>query len=99
MTTVEVELNKHKNCRDRDELGRLIREYKNLAIQHAKNFVMAGQYNTVALKLQEICDKLPAPHLVKNPTGGRQGAQVKTATLTSEEQARINAEWRQKAKD
>jgi hypothetical protein len=98
MVSVEVELNKHKNCKDRDELVRLIKEYKNLALQHAANLALAGQYSTVALKLQEICDKLPAPHLFKYPAGSAQNAQVKTATITNEEQSRIDAEWKKKTK-
>jgi len=97
MVSVEDEVNKYKNCKDRDELGRLIKEYKALAIQYAKNIVVAGQYNTVAFKLQEICDRLPAPHL-KNPTGSTQSTPVKTATITNEEKARISAAWKQKAK-
>jgi len=97
MIDVEAEVNKHRNCKDRGELGKLITEYKSLAIQYAKNFVLAGQYNMVAFKLQEICDKLPAPHL-KNQFGSTHNAPVKTATITSEEQAKINAAWKQKAK-
>jgi hypothetical protein len=94
---VEAEVSKHRNCKDRDELERVIREYKNLAIQHAIDFTMASQYNTVAFKLQELCDKLPAPH-IKIIGDNRPPAAVKTATITGEEQARIRAEWRKKAK-
>jgi hypothetical protein len=94
---IEAEVSRYKNCRDRDELEKVIREYKNLAIQHAKDFSVAGQYNTVAFKLQELCDKLPAPH-IKIIGDNRVSAPVKTATITSEEKARINAEWRKKAK-
>jgi len=97
MVDVESEVNKHRNCKDRDELGRVIKDYKNLAIQHAKNIVMAGQYNLVAFKLQELYDKLPAPNLKPIPSYS-QSAPVKTANITREEQARISAEWRQKAK-
>jgi len=97
MVDVEAEVNKHRNCKDRAELGRLIQDYKGLAIQYAKNFVVAGQYNMVAFKLQEICDRLPSSPLKSIP-GSKQGAKVKTATITSEEQAKINAAWRQKAK-
>lgn len=97
MIDVETEINKHKNCRDRDELGMLIKEYKNLAIEHAKNLVLAGQYNTVALKLQEICDKLPPPHL-KNPVISKQNAPIKTVTINREEQARISDAWKKRAK-
>jgi hypothetical protein len=95
IVNVEAEVNKHRSCRDRDEMGRAISEYKNLARQHATNIVLAGQYNTVALKLQEICDKLPAPHL-RNISGHSQGSSTKTATITSEENNRINAAWKQK---
>jgi len=98
MVSVEEEVNKHKNCKDRDELVRLIKDYKNLALQHASNLVLAGQYSAVAHKLQEMCDKLPAPHLFKYPAGGAQNAQVKTAAITNEEQSRINAEWEKKTK-
>jgi len=97
MIDVEAEVNKHRNIKDRGKLGKLITDYKSLAIQYAKDFVLAGQYNMVAFKLQEICDRLPAPNL-KNQMGSRQDAKVKTANITSEEQARINAAWRKKAK-
>lgn len=96
MINIEDELNKHKNCRDRDELGRLVKEYKNLALQHANNIVIAGQYNKVALKLQEICNKIPAPPMKKLP-GNTRPAPVKTVTITDEENARISAAWNQKA--
>jgi hypothetical protein len=95
MINVEAEVSKHKNCRDRDELGRLIKEYKSLAVQYAQNIVAAGQYNKVALKLQEMCDKLPAPNL-KYPTGNTLNVPVKTATISSDENNRINAAWRKK---
>jgi hypothetical protein len=95
MINIEAEVNKHRYCKDRDELERVIKEYKNLAIQHARDFTVAGQYNTVAFKLQELCDKLPAPH-IKIIADNRVSAPVKTATITSEEQARIRAEWRNK---
>ena len=97
MVDVEAEVNKHRNCKDRAELGRVIHDYKNLAIQYAKNFVVAGQYNMVAFKLQEICDRLPLSN-VKTSTDNTLGVPVKTATITNEEQARINAAWKQKAK-
>jgi hypothetical protein len=96
MFSIEDEVNKHKNCKERDKLEKFIQEYKGLALQHAKNFVLAGQYNAVAHKLQEICDRLPAPH-IKHPGGSTQSGPVKTATITSDENARINAAWRQKA--
>jgi hypothetical protein len=57
---------------------------------------MAGQYNTVALRLQEIYDKLPAPHLKNIPGSRTSDAQTKTASITNDENARINAAWRKK---
>jgi hypothetical protein len=95
MISVDDEVNKYKSCRDRDELNRQIKNYKNLALQSASNLVLAGQYSAVAHKLQEMCDKLPPPQLVKHPTGGRQKP-VKTADITNEEQARIDAAWQKK---
>ena len=97
MTGVEAEVNKYKNCRDRDELIMLIKQYKDLALEHAANLVLAGQYTTVAHRLQEMCDKLPAPHLIKYPTGSAH-TPVKTAAITDEEQAKIDAAWRKKTK-
>jgi hypothetical protein len=94
MINVEAELNKHKNCKDRDKLERLIQEYKSLALQHAKDFTTAGQYNMVAQKLRAICDRLPQ-HL-KNQAG-RTSAPTKTANITGDENAKINAAWNQKA--
>jgi hypothetical protein len=96
MTGVEAEVNKYKNCRDRDELVRLIKDYKNLALQHAENLILAGQYSTVAHRLQELCDKLPAPTLIKHPSGA--SAPVKTADITNEEHSRISAAWHEKTK-
>jgi len=95
MIDVETEVNKHKNIKDRGKLGKVITDYKNLALQYAKDFVLSGQYNMVAYKLQEICNALPAPHV---KTGNIQSAPVKTATITNEEKAKINAAWRKKAK-
>jgi hypothetical protein len=94
---VEAEVNRHKNCTDRSKLEKLIQEYKGLAVQHATNFVMASQYNNVALQLQKLCDRLPAPHF-KNIPGSTPGApaQVRTATISDEEDARIKAAWKQK---
>jgi hypothetical protein len=92
---VEAEVNKYKTCRDRDELGRMIREYKSLAMQHATNMVMAGQYNMVARKLEEIFDKLPDPHL-KNITVRPHEVNVKTASISDAENARIKADWKKK---
>ena len=97
MINVEAEVSKYKNCRDRDELGRLIKGYKSLALKNASNLSAAGQYSLVAQKLQEMCDRLPAPQLVKYPTGGARS--VKTATLSNEEQAQINAAWEKKTKN
>jgi len=97
MVSVEDEVNKHKNCKDRGELGRLIKDYKNLALQNASNLVVAGQYSTVAQKLQEICDRLPAPQLFRYPTG-KNGGQVKTASISEDEHKKIDAAWRKKAK-
>jgi len=96
MINVEAEVNKHKACTDRGKLERLIQEYKSLALQYAKDFTAAGQYNMVAQRLQKICDRLPAPYL-KNPSGNTSSAPVKTATITSEEDARIKAAWKQRA--
>jgi len=96
MIDVEAEVNKHKTTRDRTELEKRIQEYKMLATENATNLVMAGQYSMVARKLQEICDKLPAPKLRNYPTG--QGGSAQTARITSEEQARIDADWRKKTK-
>ena len=97
MISVDDEVNKYKNCKDRDELNRQIKNYKNLALQSASNLVLAGQYSTVAHKLQEMCDKLPAQQIIKRPPSGRQKP-VKTADITNEEQARIDADWRKKTK-
>jgi len=97
MVNVDAEVSKYKNCKDRDELVRRIKEYKGLALQHASDFVTAGQYNMVALKLQEVCDKLPAPRL-KNIVPNAPNVPVKTANITNEENARISAAWKKKAK-
>jgi len=48
MVDVESEVNKYRNCKDREEIERAIQDYKNLAMQHAKDFTLAGQYNMVA---------------------------------------------------
>jgi hypothetical protein len=96
MISIEDEVNKHRNCRERDKLEVIIKDYKNLALQYAQNIVLAGRYNMVALKLQEICDKLPAQNL-KRPASKAQNVPVKTADITSAENARIKAEWDQKA--
>jgi len=95
---VEAEVNRHKHCKDRDELGRVIKDYKNLALQHATNLIVAGQYTMVAQRLQDICNKLPAPQLIKYPTGSAQNTPTKTATITDEERNKINTAWKKKAK-
>jgi len=94
MIDVEAEVNKHKSCTDRDKLERLIQEYKSLALQYAKDFTTAGKYNMVAQRLRTICDRLPAPHLKNARTTG---TSVKTATITSEDEAKIKAAWKQRA--
>jgi hypothetical protein len=96
LVNVEAEVSKHRNCKERDKLEIVIRECKNLALQHAMNLSVAGQYNTVAHKLQEICDKLPAPNLKGRTAGSTQHTPVKTATITNEENARIKAAWGKK---
>jgi hypothetical protein len=73
----------------------VIKEYKSLALQHAKDFTVASQYSTVARKLQEICDKLPPPNL-KGRTASIPSVPVKTATITGDENARIKDAWKQK---
>jgi len=98
MINVEAEVNKYKTCKDRDELEKLIKHYKNLALQSASNLTEAGQYSTVAQKLQEICNKLPAPQLIRYPTGSSKNGPVKTATITDEEHNKIDAAWKKKAK-
>ena len=96
MINVEAEVSKHKNIKDRGEFGRLIKEYKNLALQHASDMLLAGQYSMVAHKLQEMCDKLPAPNL-KNVVGNTQSAPTKTAKITKEEKVKISHDWDKKA--
>ena len=96
MINVEAEVNKHKNCKDRGELGLIIKEYKNLALQNSNNIVIAGQFNMVAHKLQEICDKIPAPTLKKIP-GITPNTPTKTAKITKEEKAKISAAWSKRA--
>ena len=97
MINVEAEVSRHKNVKDRGEFGRLIREYKSLAVQHADNLVMSGQYDMVAHKLQELCDKLPAPNLKKIQSAAP-GTPVKTAKITREEKVKIEKAWNKKAK-
>jgi len=96
MLNVESEVSKHKNCKDRDELGRWIKEYKSLAMQHASDLILSGNYNMVAHRLQEMFDKLPAPKF-KNVVFGKQTSDAaKTANISKEEKAKINAAWRKK---
>ena len=95
MINVEAEVNRHKNCKDRDELGREIKGYKTLALQSAHDIVTAGQYNMVALKLQEFYDKLPAPN-IKKVASIAPGAPTKTAKITKEEKAKISDAWKKK---
>ena len=97
MINVEAEVNKHKNCKDRDELGRQIKNYKNLALQHAANLIEAGSYNMIIAKLQEIYDKLPAPNL-KHAIINTAAPAKKTANITKEEQAKINEAWKNQVK-
>jgi len=92
MINVEAEVSKYKNCKDRDELGRAIKNYKSLALSSANDLTLAGQYNLVALKLQEIHDKMPAPKLKSIPVSSG-NAQTKTATTSKEEKSKINAAW------
>ena len=96
VVNVNAEVDKHKNCKDRGELGLIIKEYKNLALQYSSDMFMAGQYNMVAFKLQEIWEKLPAPTLKKLP-GGAAGAPTKTAKISREEKAKISAAWNKRA--
>jgi len=95
MINVDAEVSKHKNVKDRDEMVRCIKEYKNLALQHANDMMAAGQYNAVAFKLQEICDKMPAPRLKQIPTAGPAAA-TKTAKISKDEKKRIDADWHKK---
>jgi len=95
MIDVEAEVNKHRNCKDRSKLEGVIQEYKNLVFKYASNLTLAGRYNTVVLKLQEICDKLPNP-LTRNTAARTHGVPLKTATVTSEENEKISAAWKQK---
>jgi len=95
MINVEAEVSKHKNCKDRDELGRQIKEYKSLALQTAGDIVLAGQYNLVALRLQEIYDKMPAPRMKSMPKSAPSAA-TKTATTSDKEKKKINAAWNKK---
>ncbi|MCL2276274.1 MAG: hypothetical protein FWC21_00105 [Treponema sp.] len=95
MINVDAEVSKHKNVKDRDEMIRCIKDYKNLALQHANDMMVAGQYNAVAFKLQEICDKMPAPRLKQIPSSSPSAA-TKTAKITKDERKRIDADWSKK---
>ena len=95
MIDIEAEVNKHRNCKERSKLEGAIKEYKNLAFKYASNLALAGQYNTVMLKLQEICNRLPNP-LSRNTAARARGVPLKTATVTSEENAKISAAWNEK---
>jgi hypothetical protein len=95
IVNVEAEVNKYK-IKGREEIERAIQDYKNLAIQHAKDFTLAGQYNMVAQKLREICNKLPPPNL-RPHTSNAPRASVKTVAINSEDKAKINAAWEKRA--
>jgi len=96
MFDVENEVSKFKNCKDRDEIVWQIKEYKSRALQCSSDIVLAGQFNMVAFKLQEICDKLPAPRLKKIPTGGP-AAETRTAKISKSEKKRIESDWDKRA--
>jgi len=93
---VKGEIEKFKNCNDRDKLERAILDYKNQARQNAMDIVLAGQFNSIVFELQKVCDKLPAPKL-KNVGSNKPNVPVKTAKITSKEAAKIDAAWKQKA--
>jgi len=95
MINVEAEVSKYKNIKDRDELGRIIRDFKGKALQCSGDLVIAGQYNMVVLKLQEIYDKLPAPKM-RNPAARTPGTPTRTATTTTAEQAKIKSDWQKR---
>jgi len=96
MIDVEAEVGKHKNCKDRNEFAKLIKGYKELALQYASDIVVAGQYSMVAHKLQEMCDRLPPPNL-KNVVLGNSNTPTKTAKISREEKDKINSAWNKKA--
>jgi hypothetical protein len=93
---VKGEIEKFKNCNDRDKLERAIVGYKNQARQNATDIVLAGQFNSIVLELQKMCDKLPAPKL-KNVVSNKPNVAVKTAKITSHEAQKIDEAWKQKA--
>jgi len=95
IVNVEAEVNKYKS-KGRDEIERAIQDFKSLAMQHAKDFTLAGQYNMVAQKLREICDKLPPPNL-RPHTNSAPRASVKTVALNKEDKAKIDAAWEKRA--
>jgi len=94
---VKGEINKYKNCNDRDKLERAIQDFKKLALQNASDVNAAMQINSIVLELQKVCDKLPAPKL-KNIISGKSNIPVKTAKITSHEAQRIETEWEKKAR-
>ena len=93
MIDVETEVNKHRNCKERPKLEKVIQDYKSLALQCANNLTLAGKYNLIVRKLQEICDRLPNLNLKNTTKGHAKRAPVKTATITSEENTKISTEW------
>jgi len=95
IVNVEAEVNKYKS-KGRDEIERAIQDFKSLAMQHAKDFTLAGQYNMVAQKLREICDKLPPPNL-RPHTSSAPRVSVKTVALNKEDKAKIDAAWEKRA--
>jgi hypothetical protein len=100
MIDVEAEVNKHRNCKERPKLEKVIQDYKSLALQCANNLALAGKYNLVIRKLQEICDRLPSLNLKNTTKGHAKRTPVKTATITSEENTKISTEWKKRtAKD
>ena len=96
MIDIEAEVGKHKNCKDRGKLEKVIQDYKSLALQYASNLALAGEYNMVVIKLQEICNRLPSPNLKNVTIGNKKSASVKTATITNEENINISNEWKQR---
>ena len=100
MIDVEAEVNKHRNCKERPKLEKVIQDYKSLALQCANNLALAGKYNLIIRKLQEICDRLPNLNLKNTAKGHAKHTPVKTATITSEENTKISTEWKKRtAKD
>jgi len=94
---VKGEVNKYKNCNDRDKLERAIQDYKNLALQNASDVNTAMHINSVVIELQKMCDRLPAPKL-KNIVSHSQNVNVKTVNINSHEAKKIETEWEKKAR-